>query len=272
MTTQIQPAEAPGAGRPKRILGLTGQAAGIVGIIVSLLLIVAVVFARGWAVDTVSGIETRVDNGLAKGIPLIDEASTKVADISTTVSAVADTARAVAAVPAPALALVDKLTGAISQLSERYLELRTTYADARETIVSVLDRLKTLDAIVPGIDIPQGPVDTLASVDTRIRELDASVMEILSANPGSGAATAVAGKIAERAAALEDRLANASTILADTKVKLDSLRTEVASTAGTVTTAINVLSVLMVLGLIYLVAVHVVLYRAAKDASRTPAA
>jgi len=269
MSTAMQPGEPASASRQNRILGMTGQGAGVVGLVVCLLLMIAVIFARGWALNTVSGIETRVDTALAKGIPLVDAASSKVDDVATKVTSVKDAANAVSAAAGPATALLEKLTGEVNGLSQRYLDLRNSYTEARNSVFSALDRLNTLDAIVPFISIPQGPVDTLHDLDAKITELDASVMEVLNANPGSGALGAVATTLAEKATGLETKLTALSAGLTEAKSRIGSLRTEVASTADTVTTAITLVSILMILGLIYLAAVHVVLYRSGKALGRT---
>ena len=47
----------------------------------------------------------------------------------------------------------------VANLQNRYLEFRKTYADVRETAVTALDRLKVIDRLVPGFDIPQEPID-----------------------------------------------------------------------------------------------------------------
>ena len=272
MTNEIQSADTASATRQRRALGLTGQGAGVVGIVVSVLLIVAVLFARGWAVDAVSGISTRIDTNLAKGVPLLEAASTKVADVSSRVSAVSDAASKVAAVAAPGTALVDRLSGELSGLSEKYLALRADYANAHAAITTTLDQLKTLDALVPFIEIPQGPVDALGALDDRIKQLDDTVMGVLGANPGSGIVATAAGAIADKLTGLEGRLAEVSSKIQDANTRLQNVRTEVASTADTVTTGINIVAILMIIGLVYLVALHVVLYRSAKGYARAPAA
>lgn len=260
MTDETQPA--PGA-RRERVLGMSAQTAGVVGIVACLLLVVGVILARGWAIDRVDAIAGRVDAGIAKGIPLLATASTKVADVSARVSLVVDAAEARAADPGPAPALVQTLQLAMAGVSDRYLDLRATYADARETVVSALDRLNTIDRLVPAISIPQGPADKLAAIDQRAREIDATVMEIINADPRVGSGQ-VATTIAEKAGKVESALENLSTGFDDAKVRLDALRGEVAATADTGKTVITIVALVLILVLLYSAFLHWVLYRSGK--------
>jgi hypothetical protein len=265
------PATPPTVSTSKRVATVGGQALGIGGIVVCIVLIVGVVLGRGWAIDQVDSVSASIDAQLAKVPPLLAEADAAVTNVQAKVSVVSDAAAAVAAVPNPAPALRETFQSAIAAVSDRYLPLRTKYADARANIVSTLDRLETLDRIVPGITIPTGPTDTLATLDARIQELDASVMAILDtasgATPIADAATAVATKTADVVTKLDGlhaTIGELETKLAETQAKLDSA-------ANTISTVITLLSLVLVLVLLYGIFLHVILFRTARGASPKPA-
>jgi hypothetical protein len=256
MTDQV--GGSPKAGRD-RVLGAIGQVAGVTGIIVSVVLIVAVLMGRNWLIGTVGDVQDRVDVGLVRGETLIDNASSRVSEVSGRVGAVSDAATAVAAQPNPAPALTEFLLAQLSGVSDRYLALRSSYADVREVAVSTLDRLNTLDRMLPFLSIPQGPVDALASLDERFQKLDAAVMQVLS-TPGAGAVDAVAGAVATKADAIQTALNDLTAKMADGKARLESLRARLADKADQISSIATILSVGMILLLVYSAFLHWLLF------------
>jgi multidrug resistance efflux pump len=168
--------------------------------------------------------------------------------------------------PAPALgnALSERLSG----VSERYLELRTTYASARENIVSAVQRLQMLDRLVPGIEIPQGPIDALSALDARVQELDASLSGIIGPNGVVESIQGAAQRIAERVDEADELLAKAEAGLAEAQVKLAETRAKIASTADTINTGISIGSVALFFVFLYLALLHWVLFRHASGMRR----
>jgi hypothetical protein len=256
MTDQV--GGSPKVGRD-RVLGAIGQVAGVTGIIVSIVLIVAVLMGRNWLIGTVGDVQDRVDVGLVRGETLIDNATSRVSEVSGRVGAVSDAATAVAAQPNPAPALTEFLLAQLSGVSDRYLALRSSYTDVREVAVSTLDRLNTLDRMLPFLSIPQGPVDALASLDERFQKLDAAVMQVLS-TPGAGAVDAVAGAVATKADAIQTALNDLTAKMADGKARLESLRGRIADKADQISSIATILSVGMILLLVYSAFLHWLLF------------
>lgn len=251
-----------------RILRMTAQTAGAVGIVVSLVLVVVVILGRGWAIDRVDAVGLRIDNGLAKGVPLLDTASQKVSNVAGRVGVVVDALEAEAANPGPIPALLQNLVTKANDVSERYLELRATYTDARAKLAGVLDTLRTLDRLVPGIDIPDAPVDALTSLDEKLLELDGTVMSVIGALPDVGDGQAIAA-LAEQAARLETALTTVTAGLDEAEAKLTALRAEVAETADTIRTVITIATIVLVLAFLYSALLHWVLYRSGRDMRRS---
>jgi hypothetical protein len=246
--------------RPRQAAGAAGQAAGVIGIVVCLLLIVGVILARGWLVDQVTGIEGSLDSAVAKGITLTDDASSRVSQVSGRVGAIADAASALSTNPNPAPELTQALLGQLSGVSDRYLALRQSYAGAREVVVSGVDRLQTLDRLLPFFSLPQGPVDALQSLDTKAKSLDAAIMDMLNA-PGANAVNAVAGKVAEGASNAEATLTQVAADLNGLSARLGGLQTNIAAKADQARTTITLVALLFIAGLLYLAFLHVVLFR-----------
>jgi hypothetical protein len=244
-----------------RILGTTGQVIGVVGIIVCLALVLGVVFARGYAVSMVDDVTANIDTQIAKVNPILLQANSTVGEISGKVSTVADIAAGIAADPTPGGDIAQTLRNAISGVNERYQALREGYAGIRETALSIIDKLQTLDRIIPGLAIPQGPIDALNTFDANLQQFDAKVNDLLTIEPGTGPANQAAAKIAEAATAIDSRLQAVQDGITQVDDRVTQLRTDVKNTAGTVNMIINVVTVFIVLLLLYMLVLHWVLFR-----------
>jgi hypothetical protein len=261
----VAPAAAS-TGRRNRRLGLVAQVAGVIGIVLCLVLAVGVLVGRGWAMDTVSEIATGIDARAARAVPLLDTASQKVSEVSGRVGAVADGANALAARPNPSNELLQGLTGAIGNVKDRYLELRATYGQFRDTAATALDRLQVLDRLIPGSQIPQGPADALAKLDAGVSELDAKIMGL--AIPESGPIDAAATAIATKAGEVQAKLDGLVGVIDDAQTQLAEVRSHLASTADTISSVISIGSIVVILLLLYFALLHWVLFRTGRQLRR----
>ena len=262
----------PQAGKSRRATGVVGQAVGIIGIVVSLALIVGVLYVRGWATDAVTGVAADVDAAIARTEPMLERAAVAVDEVTVRVGDVATAAEAVAVDPNATPAVLQGVLDRLAALSERYTEFRGTYAGAREQIVSILDRLALLDRLVPGFDVPEGPVDALAGLDETARALDAQIMGLIDAGLAVQGVNATATAIADKARQVEAGLAQIAAGIDEVEVRLDELRAEVDSIAGTVNTVITILCVALVLLLAYMALLHWILFRSSRGYARAPSA
>jgi hypothetical protein len=243
------------------VLGTVGQVLGIVGIVVCLVLVVGAVVGREWAVGTVDDVSAAVDAQIAKADPLLTQASAKVGEISGRVGAVADIAAGIAANPSPGGAVADTLRTGLATVSDRYQTLRTNYADMRESVVSMVDRLKTLDRLVPGFSIPQGPVDALSALDTRLREFDSKVTGLITIDPGQGPVNQAAAAIALKAGEIDTRITDLQSGIGEVQQRVSTLRTKLSDTAGTIKLGVTLGAVGTFFVLLYLALLHWVLFR-----------
>lgn len=267
-----QSASPPTVGRGRRTASVGIQLVGVVGFAVCVILAVLVLFGRGWAVDQVDAIGTSVDDGMAKGLPLLAEADSRVADVTSQVQKVSDLAGVIAAADRPATDAGQALSAGLGCISERYLPLRARYADARANLVSAVDRLDAASRFVPGVSVPQGPVDALSRLDESIRAVDERVVGLLGTNGEATPVKDVAARVTTASAAVLEALGNVTTRLGEAETRLNEARAKVASTMDTITTLINVVAVLLVLLLVYVAILHVVLMRSAGGMRRTPPA
>ena len=184
----------PGKGR--RATGILGQVVGIVGVVVCLALIVGVLLGRGWATDTVNDVAGSLDAAIARVDPVLATATGSIDALAGRAGEVATAAEAIAGDPNATPQALQGVLDRLGAVSAGYLELRGTYGGAREQVVSALDRLALIDRFVPGISVPQAPIDALASLDGSIRALDGRVMALIEAGAAVQAIDATASAIA----------------------------------------------------------------------------
>jgi hypothetical protein len=249
--------------RRRRTLGAAAQVAGVIGIVVCLLAVVGVVLGRGWAVGTVDEVATGIDSQVARADPLLATATRRAGEVSDVVDGIVALAGRAAAEANPGPAFVEDVRARVAALSERYMQLRTEYAQFRERIVSAGDTLETLDGLVPAISLPQGPREALQDIDARMQELDARVTEVLdflASNPVASAIRDWASSIAERVRGIADRIDRVEAAIALVQQRSVSLREEVAAKADTAQGVITLGSVGTIVLLLYLALVHAALF------------
>jgi hypothetical protein len=254
-------AAAPKPTRRRRVLGFTGQAVGVIGIVVSLALVVGVLLGRGWAVDRTDEIAGTVNGALAQGVTLVDTASGRVSEVSGRLGAVVDASSALATNPNPAPALSDALTAQLQPIQDKYIALRSAYTNVKSTVVSAFDRLQTLDRLLPFVSIPQGPVDALTSLDAKFQDIDAKVSDLFT-TPGSGAVNAVATAINTRASNLQSSLQSVTSTLDDVNARITTLQTNVQAKADQVKLMTTLAAIVLMLLFVYMAFLHWVLFRA----------
>ena len=269
-TERAVPTPAPVRTR-RRVASVGGQVLGIVGLVLCLALAIGVLLGRGWAVDQVRTVSGNVDDNLAKAVPVLVAAESKLSDVSAKVDAVTAAAKAVAATDAPSGPVVQALSDRLSKVSEAYLPLRTQYADARTRIVSALDRLVVLERFVPGLSVAQDASDAVAAIDARIKEVDAALTSVLGAPGAGGGLRAAAQTVVDKVATVTAALDAASTGVVAAQAKLDGVRTRLANTTDTAVTGINLGSVGLFVLLLWFALLHYVLFRYSRGLTATAA-
>jgi hypothetical protein len=249
--------------RGRRILGGAAQVAGIIGIVVCLLGVVAAVLGRGWAVDTVDDVATGIDSQVARAEPLVATGADKIGQVSGIVDSIVVASEAIAADPDPSPGAIDDLRDKVADLEARYVELRAQYAPLREQVLSASNQLTTLDRLAPALSLPQGPGGTFPQIDGWIREVDTRMAEIvnfLASNPLQSVVHEWASSIAERVGGVAERVDRIEAAIAQVQPRLTALRADLAAKADTTANMITLGAFGLVLVLLYLTLVHAVLF------------
>jgi hypothetical protein len=223
-----------------------------VGIVVCAILIVVAVLGRFYAVGKVEELAGRVDDGLERGVTLIDTASGRIQPVVDAAGTVADAADAAAASPTGPIANIAGLLGDVTGLGERYRQFRTTYSEARETILAAFARLHAIDTLIPQITIPSGPEDAFLALDARIQTLDQTFADLAAATPLGDVSNEAATKIAEKARNVESAIGGIVDALHGAEARLQEARADVQSLAGTLNLVITLILLVFILGFLYI--------------------
>lgn len=241
-----------GADRTRLAVSRRRRTGATVGIIVCAILIVVAVLGRFYAVGKVDELAARVDTGLQRGVTLVETASGRVQPVADAASTVVDAAQAAAASPSGPIGNIVGVLGDVTGLGERYRQFRTAYDDARQVVLGAFERLNTIDALIPQIQIPSGPEEAFRALDARIQSLDQAFTDLAAASPVGDFTSDAATKIAEKAQVVESAVGGIVGALDDAKVRLQQARADVASMAGTINLAITLLIVVLILGFLYI--------------------
>ena len=255
------PAKPAGPSRSNRTLGMLGQAVGVVGVVLSVALAGGAIMGRGFLVDAVGNVAGVVDSELASVPPLLDKASSAVGAVSGQIASVSNAIGEAAANPGAGSPALDNVLAALNGVSDRYLALRGQYAEARSKVASAIASAQAIAHFVPGVSLPEEPLAKLDQLDQAIRDLDTSIMGVITAIPGPDAGAEALASLSARIDAVNATLATAGQALGQAAAKIDDLRTEVAGIANRISLAITLAMLLVILVAIYVAFLHVLLFR-----------
>ncbi len=246
-------------GRPR--FGRAFQVAGVAGFVVCLVLVLGVWLGRAWAVTQVDGVVGSLDAGLMRAGAAATEASGEIDKVAAgmgDVASVADQAAngSITVPPEVSQAIGTRLSAA----ADRYRSFRAAYGNLREQVVSVVDTLQSIDRFIPGISVPQGPIDALANLDERVQALDSSVTELVTLANGAGTGRDAAAQLASQAADTQATLTDASSLVQSVTDTTDALQREVNDAGSTANLLFTIIAIVFTLVILYVAALNVALW------------
>jgi hypothetical protein len=143
----------------------------IVGLVLSLVLAVGILFGRAWLADQVAGVFDSVDTAIGRGNTVVamttGRLQERVADLDALVADLSTVAASSAVPPA----IVERATS----IADRFGEIRDGWVQVRARIDAALETLAQIDRALPFIDLPEGPTQELAALDQRLAEINTNV-------------------------------------------------------------------------------------------------
>ena len=129
--------------------------------------------------------------------------------------------------------------------------------------MSVIDRVQTLDRLLPFIDLPPGPVDKLTELDARSRRSTTRSWASWARISPPGASTG-GRRHRDKARNAQAKLDGVSDRLNAVATDLTALQTDLDSISGKAKTAINLGVIGAILLFVYLALLHVLLFRVSR--------
>ena len=264
-------------GQRRSRAAIAAQVAGVVGVVVCVLIILVTWFGRGQVAQSVDDLRTSVDQGIGRAITAADAVSTRLETAATSAGEIAASAREVAANPPDAQGALAGLTEKVGRFADAYRELRVRYAGLREDVAGSIESLQRVARLVPGVEVPQGPVDTLKAVDESLRSLDESLTSIWPASDRP-LTTAGATAVADKATALETAFKKAATLADGLAQDLKGVQARAARAADTISTILTFAALAITILFVWVLLLNIALWllgrmygRAAGDQGGTAA-
>ena len=237
--------------------------AGVVGAIVSLVLIGVVWFGHGWTTNKVDGVTASVIEVLDRGKVVVDLVQGRLDDISANLAEVSSDAATVAANAAPTEAEIGTLRARLQGVGERYDKLHAGYIELSEKLQGALDGLDAIGKLVPQVkSISQALEDAFVSLDTRITNLDSTVQDIRNATQDAAALPATARSIV--AGKLSTVVSDASTAVGQVSARIGTAQQRVAQLNDNIGGYATIGALVGTLVLLWLILVHVGLFAYAR--------
>jgi methyl-accepting chemotaxis protein len=258
MATTTTPERGAAPRRPT--LGLVAQAVGVVGTILCVVLIVGLWVGRGMVTERVDELATRADAAVARGVELAETVAQGFEARADEMGQVVADAQAIADDPTASSAVLQGLVARLQPLSDRYAQVRDTYAGLKERVTTAWDFLTTIDRLLPGFALPPTSGERLASIDERLTNLDSAITDILTASRATTQVSESAATVAAMATRLETGLDEATALAREVEADLEDLQGRVAQAADDLEDLLGLAILAATAFLIYLALLHVALW------------
>jgi hypothetical protein len=251
-----------------RTVGLVFMIIGVVGIVVSLLLIPAIWAGRSFVDDQVATVVTTVQGPLQQAEDATGELSSRIANVRGAVGRVGNLAESSTgsstgglepAVASRLLALIDDTIG------PAYVRLREAYISVRERVVAASRAASIAQRVLPQSSLPSLPTDELETIDTQLQALDASLRQIrddLSAGtlPSNTPGADTVRRIDDGVKQIDSSLGGVVQRVDNLQARVVQAQTQVNQAQATANQATTTAALLLTLFCVYLGLLHAALF------------
>jgi uncharacterized phage infection (PIP) family protein YhgE len=257
----------------KRVLGAIGMVLGVIGIVVCLALIVGTWIGRGAVNAELASIVAGIDGRLQRVDAALNQLATRLETAQERVNQAGANAMQLGQGSVADGPVGDALRETTDQLADTYVDMRESYVTAREGILDARERLDQVRQRFPRLPIPQLPGDLLQALDQRLRDLNASLVQLrteLSARRGP------VERIQDRAVTATNNVATSigevESLVSTVSSRVDEARTSLAETQATLEGWVTVGAIIVSALCLYGVLLNLCLFVVARAWFRPPAA
>ncbi len=250
---------------------LAAKVAGIIGVAICVLILVVVWFSLGTVSRAVDDLGTNVNDAFDRAITATDAVASRLDEAVATIDTIRADAAELAASRISDLERLSNLQARLGQVSNRYLEARVNYADARENVVGVISRVQQVALIVPGTRVPEGVGDRLAAVDARIKTIDEAIVSTSTSLADADPGQAVVDALADRATPLHDAFSSGATAVKGLSTNLTGLQTQADGAVDSIRTVLLLAAIALSVFFVWVLALNVALWVLGREWERDSA-
>ena len=239
---------------------VAAKVAGGIGVVICVLIIVVVWFGLGTVSRAVDGLGNDVNNAFGRAITATDAVAGRLDEAVAAIDTMRADAAQLAASRTPDLERLSNLQARLGQISDRYLEARVSYAEARENVAGVMSTLQQITRIIPGTRVPEGAGDTLAAVDAKIKAIDDAIVSTWTSLADADPGKAVADALAARATPLKDTISSGATAVHGLSTNLAGLQAKADSTVDSIRSVLLLAAIALSVLFVWVLALNIALW------------
>jgi hypothetical protein len=259
-TPATTPVFKPVSTQPRSRKPVIAKVAGIVGIVICILIIVAVWFSLGTVSQAVNNLGNNVNAGFGRAITATDSVAAGLTEAAATIDTMRADAIELAASANPDTPRIDALQARLGQFADRYRDLRVRYAGARESVVEVTGVVQRVAELIPGVRVPEGAGDNLIAVDDKLKAIDDAIVSTWTSLSDAQPGQAVADALAARATPLQDALASAATAMTGLSTNLQGVQARADSTVDSVRTLLLAAAIALSVLFVWVLVLNITLW------------
>ena len=257
----------------RRVLGAVGMTLGVIGIVLCLASIAGIWIGRGTVNAEVASIVAGIDGRLQRVDAALDELESRLERTQGRVEQGGTIAMQLGRDAAADGPIADALRETADGLVDTYADMRESYVTAREGMLDTRERLDQVRQRFPRLPIPELPGDRLQALDQRLRDLNASLVQMrleLSTREGPG------DRIRDRVVTAMNNVATGigeiTAQASDVGSRIDGARTSLEETQATVEGWVTLGTIVLSLLCLYGALLNLCLFVVARTWFRRPAA
>jgi len=248
----------------RRILGLIFMILGVIGIIISLLLIPAVWVGRSVVNDSVGQVVVAVQTPLQEAQSVSGEFRGRIETIRGTLSPLAQQADTAAQRGPVETQLADRLLQTLDDtIGPQYVLLREAYVSMREKLLGVSRMFDAMRRFLP--DLPMLPAEALSELDTSLQALDSSLVQVRAdlvsgSLPNNLPGVDAMRRVGDGIRGVDGRLSNLETTAGNIEARINQMQDQVLQVQRTIDQVLTVLASVLSLVFIYFALLHGALF------------
>jgi hypothetical protein len=247
-----------------RTLGLIFMILGVIGIIISLVLIPVVWVGRSVANDTVGQVVVEVQTPLQEAQTVSGQFRGRIENIRGTLSPLTQEVDTEAQRGPVETQLADRLLQALDNtIGPQYVALREAYVSMREKLVGVSRFFDVLRRFFP--NLPMLPNDALSDLNTSLQALNSSLVQVRTdlvsgSLPDNTPGVEAMRKVGDGIRAVDGRLGNLETTANTIESRIGQMQDQVLQVQRTIDQILTIVSSVLSLVFIYFALLHGALF------------